>query len=121
MVPFHSVTHKKTNINPAPNNCGYELGRLFSEENSSTTSGPFWEIRCLFHALKQYLWDAVQLKEGIKTYPEENPFLIRPQERQLQQGTAGRRDCCLRTVFCGLTNFILLLSQDFLFHDFILL
>lgn len=56
---------QKPNINPAPNNSGYGLSRIFSEENSSTTSGPFWEISCLFHALKQYLWDAVQLKEGI--------------------------------------------------------
>lgn len=59
-------------------------GRLFSEENSSISSGPFWEICPLFHALKQYLWDAVQLKERINTYPEENPFLIRLQGRQIE-------------------------------------
>lgn len=82
---FHSVPHKeKANINPAPKNSGYGL-----QVESSVKGIPASPVgdQVLVSWTEAILADAVQLKERISIDPEENPFLLRLQGRQLEQGT----------------------------------
>lgn len=79
-------------------------GRIFSEGNSSISSGRLgacfmdWSNTCRCCATKG--------KNQYRSWRKS--FLT-----QTAGKTVRTRDYCLRIVFCGLTNFIFLLNQDF--------